>query len=106
MFSKIIQQAHTKWMALEPAEQYLFWVVSYSIWPIICLVSLFAMPIIGLNTNIYVGLFILVMLGGSVHVLASLYLTVIWPHHYQRPESVPRNTFTRFILRLFNNHKS
>jgi hypothetical protein len=93
-------------MALEPAEQYLFWVASYAIWPIIGLISLLTMPDIGLNINMYGGLLIFIMIGGSVHVLASLYLTIIWPHHYKNPENTPKNTFTRFVLGLFENPKS
>ena len=72
------------WMALDPAQQYMYWIISFIFMlggGVIFIVALTQLEMMSVAWMIVVGGGIFGFVG--FFMLVVLFLTVIWPHLYQ-----------------------
>jgi high-affinity Fe2+/Pb2+ permease len=82
----IIKRYHKEWIKLDPSSQFMAWSAGGVIFAgfLALVFTLIAPNVSGENFEYVVGALALgVFLMSGVFIYAILFLTVIWPHHYQ-----------------------
>jgi xanthine/uracil permease len=87
MVTEAVEAQHKRWMKLDPSHQYMSWAAGGTIFCGLCaaLMALFVSEADVVSVPILMSVIgggILMMFG--IFLYAVLFLTVIWPHRYQR----------------------